>query len=147
MVKKALSKLNNQVSEEEYFLGGEEFAVGDWLAETTVQAVEGELAVDVYQTPTEIVVKAPLAGVSEKDVDITVQHDQVSIRGERKEEREVTEDSYHARECYWGAFSRTVVLPVEIDPSNARATFKKGILTIRLPKSKKTNSVKLKISE
>lgn len=142
MVKKALSKLNNQVSEEEYFLGGD-FPVSDWLAET--QAVEGELAVDVYQTPTEIVVKAPLAGVSEDDVDITVQPDQVSIKGERKEEREVAEDNYHARECYWGSFSRSVTLPTEVNPDGAKATFKKGILTIRLPKSKKSQTVKLKI--
>jgi HSP20 family protein len=144
VVKKALSKLNNQVSEEEYFLGSD-IGVGDWLSEAS-QVVEGELAVDVFQTDAEIVIKAPLAGVAEDDVEITVQPDQISVRGERKEEREVSEDNYHARECYWGTFSRTVVLPVEISPEGAKAVFKKGILTIRLPKAKKSTSVKLKIA-
>lgn len=143
MVKKALSKLKDQVSEEEYFLGGESM-IGDWLTE---QAVEGELAVDVYQTQNEVVVKAPVAGVNEQDIDITVQPDQVAIRGERREEKEVADEHYHSRECYWGAFSRAVVLPVEVDPDGAKATFKNGILTVRLPKSKKNQAVKLKIGQ
>ena len=62
--------------------------------------------------------------------DITVQPEQVTIRGERKESKEVEEDQYHAHECFWGTFSRMVMLPVEGDPDRARATFKHGILTI-----------------
>ena len=143
MVKKALSKLKDQVSEEEYFLGNET-VLGDWLNE---QVVEGELAVDIYQTQAEVVVKAPVAGVNEQDIDITIQPDQISIRGERKEEKEVADEHYHARECYWGAFSRNVLLPVEVDPDGARATFKNGILTVRLPKSRKNQAVKLKIGQ
>ena len=143
MVKKAISKLRDQLSEDEYFLGtGFEQEGGDWLAATQP---EGQLAVDVYQTANDIVIKAPIAGVSEDDIDITVQADQVSIRGERKEAKEVSEDNYHARECFWGAFSRLVTLPAEGEPDKSHATFKDGILTVRIPKSKKHGAVKLKV--
>lgn len=144
MVKKALTNLKNQLSEEEFLLGDafSDSPAGDWFTEVQT---EGNLAVDVYQTANDVVVKAPVAGVNESDIDITVLPDQVSIRGERKEEKEVAEDGYHTRECYWGAFSRTVALPVEGEPDGARATFKSGILTVRIPKSKKGQAVKLKI--
>jgi len=144
LVKKAISKIKDQLSEEEYFLGTAlEESAGDWLSETDT---EGQLAVDVYQTEKDIVVKAPIAGVSEHDIDITVQSDQISIRGERKEEKEVSDGGYHARECFWGAFSRVVSLPAEGVPEKSHATFKKGILTIRIPKATKTGSVKLRLT-
>lgn len=145
MVKKAIDKLKGQLSEEEFLLGdnlGDQAT--DWLAQAQP---EGQLAVDVYQTENDIVVKAPIAGVPETEIDITVQPDQVTIRGERKEEQEVSEDQYHARECFWGTFSRMVMLPVEGDPDKAKATFKNGILTVKVPKSKRSNTVKLKVGE
>lgn len=140
MVKNAISKLKDQLSEEEYFLG-ENAEEEDWLS-----AAEGQLAVDVYQTQNDVVIKAPIAGVDEGDIDITAQGDRVSIRGERKEEKEVAEENYHSKECYWGAFSRTIVTPVEVDPDGAKVTFRGGILTIRLPKSTKNQAVKLRIN-
>jgi HSP20 family protein len=145
LVKKAIDKIKGQLSEEEFFLGDNmDSASADWLAETQP---EGQLAVDVYQTEHDIVIKAPIAGVPEKDIDITVQSEQVTIRGERKEEREVDEGQYHAHECFWGTFSRMVMLPVEGDPDKAHATFKNGILTIKIPKSKRIMAVKLKVGE
>lgn len=144
MVKKAVSNLkNNTLSEEEFFLGNE-FPVSDWFA--SVAPSEGQLSVDVYQTQNDIVVKAPVAGVAENQIDITVLADQVMIKGERIEERETSDDLYHTKECFWGTFSRTVALPVEGNPEGAKATFKNGILTIRIPKSKKTNAVKLTVN-
>jgi HSP20 family protein len=144
VVKKALNKLKDQLSEEEYFVGSElETEMEDWLGG---QPTEGQLAVDVFQTANDIVVKAPVAGVDETEIDITVQPDSVVIRGERKEEKEVTDEHYHAKECYWGAFSRMVTLPTEGEPEGARATFKNGILTIRIPKSKKNQAVKLRVN-
>lgn len=140
MVKKAIEKLKDELSEEQYFLEDESEGE-DWLSQA-----EGQLAVDVYQTENDIVIKAPIAGVDPDDIDITVQGDQVTIRGERKEEREVNDENYHARECYWGAFSRTVVLPTEVDFEKARVTFRNGILNVRLPKSAKNTPQKLKIS-
>lgn len=145
MVKKAIDKMKGQLSEEEFFLGdniSEEAA--DWLSQAQP---EGQLAVDMYQTERDIVIKAPIAGVPETDIDITVQPDQVTIRGERKEEKEVAEDQYHAHECFWGTFSRMVMLPVEGEPDKAKATFKNGILTIKIPKSKRSDVVKLKVGE
>ncbi len=144
MVKKALSKLGNQLSEEEFFLGSDIGTVGnEWLSETETA---GELAVDVFETATEIVLKAPIAGVSPEDIDITATPDRVTIRGERKEEKEVEDSSYISKECFWGAFSRIVTLPQEGEVDKAKVSFKDGILTLRIPKSKKNQSVKLKIS-
>ena len=142
MVKKALSKLSDPLSEEEYFLD-QETESGDWFAETST---EGNLAVDVFQTQKEIVIKAPVAGVDKENIEIEAKPDQVTIRGERKEEKEVDEGNYYAKECFWGSFTRTVSLPVEGDPENANVTFKNGILTVRIPKSKKHQTVKLKVS-
>lgn len=107
--------------------------------------VEGQLAVDVYQTKNDVVVKAPVAGVDPDGLDVVVTNDSISIRGERHDEVEVDEDGYHFQECYWGSFARTVALPVECDSEKADASFKKGILTIRIPKTKKLSSNKLKI--
>ena len=145
MVKKAIEKLSGKMSEEEFFLGNNmPDDAADWLAEAQP---EGQLAVDIYQTENDMVIKAPIAGVPESDIDITVQPDQVLIRGERKEEHEVAEDQYHAHECFWGTFSRMVMLPVEGEPEKARATFKNGILTVRVPKCKRANTVKIKVGE
>lgn len=144
MVKKALSKLKNQLTEEETILGSDfDAEMADWLSQSPA---EGQLAVDVYQTANDMVIKAPVAGVEPGELDITLQPDSVSIRGERKEQKEVADEHYHAKECYWGAFSRMVMLPVEGDTDNAKATFKNGILTIRIPKSHKSQQVKLKVS-
>lgn len=145
MVRKKLSNLGGNLSDEEIFFDEEslEATGGDWLSRAEE---EGQLAVDVYQTAHEIVVKAPLAGVSEKEVDITIRPDEVTIRGERKEEKEVASENYATRECFWGSFSRSVPLPVEGEPEKAKATFDKGILTIRIPRSKKSHEVKLKIN-
>lgn len=147
MVKKALSKLGgNNLSDEEFLLAGSDFSTdlteNGWFSD----AQEGQLAVDVYQTEKDIVVKAPVAGVDEGDIDIEVKPDQITIRGERKEEKEVSEGNYHSRECFWGSFSRVVAFPVEGDPDGAKATFKSGILTVRVPKSRKNQAVKLKIN-
>lgn len=144
MVKKALSKLSNQLSEEEFFMGNDlPAAGGDWFTQSDT---EGQLAVDVYETADEIVVKAPIAGVSEEDIDITVRPDMVTITGERKEEKEVSNESYVAQECFWGSFSRSVSLPTEGEADKARASFNKGILTIRMLKSKKHQTFKVKIN-
>lgn len=145
MVKKAIEKLKGkQLSEEEFFLGENLGDAADWLTESQP---EGQLAVDVYQTEHDIVVKAPIAGVPETEIDITVQPDQVTIRGARKEVKEVTEENYYAHECFWGSFSRMVMLPAEGNPDKAKATFKNGILTIRIPKSQRSEVVKLKVGE
>lgn len=108
--------------------------------------VEGQLTVDVYQTPSEIVIKSTIAGVIMDDLDISMTNDMVTIHGERKKDEEVPSGDYFHQECYWGPFSRSIILPVEVEADRAIATFKNGILTIRLPKIEKVKARKIKIS-
>lgn len=107
---------------------------------------EGWLTIDVYQTPAEIVVESAVAGVNPDDLDITATSDSVSIKGERVHEKEVRDEDYLYQECYWGRFSRSVILPQEVDPEAAVVRFRNGILTIRLPKVTKNKAKKLKVA-
>jgi len=106
---------------------------------------EGQLTVDVYQTSSEIVVESAVAGIDPDDLDINVTNDSISIKGRRRKEKEVKDEDYLYQECYWGKFSRSVILPQEVDPDKASVTFKNGILTVRLPKLEKRKSKKLKV--
>ena len=105
----------------------------------------GELAVDVYQTAEAIVVKAFIAGVQPASVDISLTREMLTVSGTRQDEREVDEDDYFQRELYWGSFSRTILLPEEVDVDAAEASEKHGILMIRLPKINKGKQTKLKV--
>ena len=107
----------------------------------------GELAVDVYQTEEEFVVVSTIAGVDPEDLEIEIHNDTVSIKGERKKIEEVPEKDYLYQECFWGSFSRSIVLPEEIDPENAKAVLKNGVLVLRLPKIKKVKTFKLKVEK
>jgi HSP20 family protein len=112
-----------------------------WAAEEP----QGELAVDIYQTPDAIVVKALVAGVQPTTIDISLTREMLTISGAREDEREVEEDNYFQRELYWGSFSRTILLPEEIDVDMAEASERHGILMIRLPKINKKRQTKLKV--
>jgi HSP20 family protein len=114
----------------------------DWMEE---ENEEGQLTVDVYNTPNEIVIKAIVAGVKPDDLDISITRDMVTIRGKREDAKEVSGDDYFYRELYWGAFSRTILLPQEIEVEDAQASEKHGILNIRLPKIDKEKQTKLKV--
>ena len=105
----------------------------------------GELAVDVYQTPEAIVVKALIAGVHPGSIDISLSREMLTISGTREDEREVDEEHYFQRELYWGSFARTILLPEEVDVDLAEASEKHGILMIRLPKINKKRQTKLKV--
>ncbi len=105
----------------------------------------GELAVDVYQTPDAIVIKAFIAGVQPNTVDISLTREMVTISGSRQDEKEVDEEHYFQRELYWGSFSRTILLPEEVDVDLAEASERHGILMIRLPKINKKREMKLKV--
>lgn len=106
---------------------------------------EGELAVDIYQTPDQIVVKALVAGVKPDAIDISVTRDMVTIKGHREEHKEVTEENYFYKELYWGGFTRTILLPEEVDVDLAEASTNHGILLIRLPKINKDRKTTLKV--
>ena len=137
------------VTEESFFLEENTFGP-EWMdnvSQELGQAIEGELAVDVYETTNDVVVKAPIAGVhGEDDLDITLTDEMVMIKGERKEEKEVQKDSYHLQECYWGSFSRSINLPAKVVPEEGKAEFRKGILTIRIPKASANKIKKLKVN-
>ena len=106
---------------------------------------EGQLAIDVYQTPNDIIVESAIAGIKPEDIDVTVTNDSVTVKGERRRDREVKNDDYYYQECYWGRFSRSVILPQEVDPEKADVSFKNGILTVVLPKLNRKKSKKLKV--
>ena len=106
---------------------------------------EGQLAVDVYQTPEDIVIKTMVAGVRPDDLDISITRDMVTIKGTREAANEVTEDNFFFKELYWGTFTRTIVLPQEIEVEGAEAVEKNGLLIIRLPKVDKGRQTKLRV--
>ncbi len=106
---------------------------------------EAQLTVDVHQTPTEIIVKTMVAGVRPEDLDISISRDMVTIKGKRESERGVTDGNYFFRELYWGSFSRTILLPQEVDPEEAEAIEKHGLIIIKLPKLNKEKQTKLRV--
>ncbi len=108
-------------------------------------ADEGQLTIDVYQTPNEIIIKSTIAGVSPEHLDISITNDMVTIRGKREKDEDVRGEDYYYQECYWGAFSRSIILPMDVDAEKASASLKNGILTIRLPKAEKTKTKKIKV--
>ena len=105
----------------------------------------GELAVDVYDTPDAVVVKALVAGVQPQSFDISLTREMLTVSGRREDEKVVEDDHYFQRELYWGSFSRTILLPEDVDVDMAEASEKHGILMIRLPKINKKKQTKLKV--
>ncbi len=106
---------------------------------------DGELSVDVYQTPNEIIIEAMLAGVKPEDLQISITRDMVTIKGRRDGNTQISEDDYFYRELYWGSFSRSILLPHEIEIESVEAVEKHGLLIIRLPKIDKARQAKVKV--
>jgi len=99
----------------------------------TLAVKEGELAVDVYQMEGAVVIQAAIAGVKMEDIIIEVQNDMVTIKGNRHPPTIIPEENYLYKECFWGPFSRTIVLPFEVDADAAQAMFQQGVLTVTMP--------------
>jgi len=106
---------------------------------------EGQLSIDIYQTHTDIIIQTMVAGVRPEDLQINITRDLVTIRGRREAARTIDDSHYFARELYWGTFSRTISLPQEIEPEEAEAIEKHGLLTIKLPKIDKNRQTTLKV--
>ena len=105
--------------------------------ETEIPAL-GELMkplVDIYETPDEVVVVAELPGVKKEDIKVEATEDMLEIRADVKREEEVKEEAYYRRERYYKGFYRRIRLPTPVRPEGAKATYKDGVLTIRLPKA------------
>ncbi len=113
----------------------------DWAEEQT----DAQLTVDVYQTPTEIVLQAMVAGVKPEDLEVNITRELVTIKGTRHKHNEVREEDFYSRELYWGTFSRTMLLPQEVEVEKCEAAIKHGLLTIRMPKVNKEKSQNLKV--
>lgn len=93
------------------------------------------LAIDMYETKNDVVVQAALPGVKPEQVEVTITGDTLTIRGEMKEENEVKEKDYVRKERQYGSFSRCVTLPSGLKSDKADATFKNGVLTLKIPKT------------
>ncbi len=106
---------------------------------------EGQLTVDVYKTDKHIVILSPIAGISKDDLEIVTEKDTVTIKGERKRPEKEKIDCFFTEECFWGPFSREVILPEETDPSRIEAEMKKGILTIKVPRIEKERKRKVEL--
>jgi|WetSurMetagenome_2_1015567.scaffolds.fasta_scaffold466196_1 HSP20 family protein len=106
---------------------------------------EGQLSLDVYETEKNIIIKSTIAGAKPDDIDITIDNDMLTIRGKRHDEYEEENRNYLYQECYWGSFSRSVILPVEVDNKKIDASLENGVLTIILKKNKKSNKVGIKV--
>jgi HSP20 family protein len=115
----------------------------DWLEKE--EEFEGQLTLDVFQDADNIIIKSTIAGVRPEDLDISINNDMLTIKGERKKEETVKEADYFYQECYWGAFSRSVILPMEVEADKIEAMLKDGVLTIKLPKSKKAKARKIQV--
>ena len=109
------------------------------------EASDAQLTVDLYQTPTEIIVQTMVAGVKPEDLDINIAREMVTIKGTRHKHAEIREEDFFSKELYWGSFSRSVLLPQEIEVEKAEAGLKNGMLTIRLPKVNKEKNQSLKV--
>ncbi len=114
--------------------------IGSWTAGQD----EGQLAVDVCETDEEIVLRSAIAGVNREDLDVFLHNDMLTVRGVRQAEEEPGA-KYLVQECHWGQFSRSVILPSDIDPEGISAKLKDGVLTVRMPKV--TRSKKISVSE
>src|SRR5437870_5386831 len=100
---------------------------------------DGELVVDVFETPAEFVVLATIAGVNISDLDIAVEQDMMVIKGNRKNPHDGPAPKYFYQECYFGPFSRKIILPESLQTEADSAEMDKGLLTIKIPKM--TNNV------
>lgn len=106
----------------------------------TPQDYEGQLTIDVYQTANDIIVKSTIAGVKPEDLDVSINNDMLTIKGTRRNDARIKPEDYYYQECYWGPFSRSVILPVDVETENIKAELKNGILTITLPKASKAKT-------
>ena len=119
----------------------EEFLDGELDKES-----EGELKVDACQTDNEIVIQSIVAGVLPEDLEINITTESVTIRGKREREEKVEAKDYLYQECFWGSFSRQILLPEDADASRIKASLQKGVITIKIPRVSKIKKRKINVS-
>ena len=109
------------------------------------QEAEGQLTVDVFQDDDHIIIQSTIAGVKSDDIDISITNDMVTVKGHREPEEKVRSSDYYYQELYWGPFSRSIILPAEVDADSAKASIKNGILTIKLPKLARLKTKRIRV--
>jgi HSP20 family protein len=125
----------NRLFNESFRTHSEESALTSWAP-----------AVDIYETPNELVLKADLPDVSEKDIDVRVENNLLTIRGERKFEKSVSEENFLRVERTYGSFSRSFSLPNTVNPETIGAEYKNGVLTVTLPKREESKPRQVKVT-
>ena len=115
----------------------------DW---PDVDQPEGELSIDVFHDQDNIYIQSTVAGVKPSDLQISVHHDMVTIRGERKNEHQAAGDDYFCRECFWGRFSRSIILPFNVQTDKILAELTDGVLTVTLPKLKRQRNIPISVT-
>ena len=109
---------------------------------------EGELSIDAYETKKDFVIISTIAGVNSKDLDISVEDDMLIIKGKREKPKSPDKDrAYFQKECFWGSFSKRIILPEKIKIEKAQANIEDGVLTLRIPKAKSSSTTKIKIED
>lgn len=108
---------------------------------------EGQLSVDVYQTPSKLIVRSTIAGVKPEDIDISINNDMLTVKGKRQMQEEINDEDFLYKECFWGSFSRSIILPVDVQAEKVNASLENGVLTISLPKVKIAKQVSIKVKE
>ncbi|MFA5714595.1 MAG: Hsp20/alpha crystallin family protein [Candidatus Paceibacterota bacterium] len=106
---------------------------------------QGQLVVDVYETDKEIIVQSAIAGIKNNQIDVSLDNDILIIKGEREDPSKDKDKRYFLKECYWGPFSKEIILPREIDTSRIDAKVKDGILTVRMQKIERAKNKKISV--
>jgi len=106
-----------------------------------------QLSIDVYETDESLIIQSTIGGIKVEDLDISLENNILTIKGERKRQEEKEIKNYFYKECYWGPFSRQLILPAKVDDSKVHATMKEGVLTLKIPKNRKERKRKISIKE
>ncbi len=117
----------------------------DPFSHTYEEEEDGELPIDVYQTDSEIIAQAFVAGVRPDELQISITRDTLTLKGKRQVSQNIDEDDYFIKELYWGSFSRVVELPAEVEPEEAEAVEKHGLIIIKLPKIDKQKRASIRV--
>jgi HSP20 family protein len=123
----------------------EEPSIDEWLKSEDEES-EGQLAVDVFHDDKRIIIKSTIAGAKPEDLKISLHNDLLMIKGRRDVGEEIAEENFLFRECYWGPFSRSIILPAAVDNKRVEAEIENGVLTITLYKSD-VNKIEVKLKD
>jgi HSP20 family protein len=118
-----------------------------WRTDEPAATTSWSPAVDIFETEGEIVVKAELPGMDRKDITLNLEKNVLTLKGERRFEKETKDENYHRIERSYGGFSRSFSIPATVDEESIRADYKDGVLKIVLPKKEQTKPKQIRISE